>query len=222
MKLLVVEDEAAIANFIKEGLEEEGFDVDVADTGSEGLKLATGNKKYDLLLVDWMLPVLSGIEICKAVRKNDLDTPIIFLTAKDSIEDIVFGLNSGANDYLKKPFSFEELLARIRVLLRSQQRENQTYETGDIVLNISSHSVTKAGQKISLTQKEFALLEYLMSRKGKICRRVQIIEKIWDIHFEKDDSVIDVFINALRRKLDTPNKNSFVETIRGVGYRIND
>lgn len=142
-----------LPTFIKEGLEEEGFDVDVADTGSEGLKLATGIKKYDLLLVDWMLPVLSGIEICKAVRKNDLDTPIIFLTAKDSIEDIVFGLNSGANDYLKKAFSFEELLARIELLLRSQQRENQTYETGDIVLNISSHSVTKSGSKFHLRKK---------------------------------------------------------------------
>ncbi len=222
MKILVVEDELAIANFLKEGLEEEGYMIDVANTGKEGLQLATETNTYDLLLLDWMLPTVSGIEICKAVRKDNIEIPILILTAKDNVEDIVLGLNSGANDYLKKPFSFEELLARIKVLLRPKQSEAQVYEMGDIVLNANNYAVTKAGKKVALTQKEFALLEYLFRKNGKVCRRHRIIEKIWDIHFDKDDSVIDVFINALRRKLDTNGKPSIIETIRGVGYRINN
>jgi len=148
--------------------------------------------------------------------------PIIFLTAKDTVDDTVFALESGANDYLKKPFAFEELLARIRVLLRNKDGEQNIFEKEDINLNTEVHQVTKAGLPVELTQKEFALLEYLLRNKGKVCRRTRIIEKIWDIHFDKDTSVIDVFINSLRKKLDTPGKESFVQTIRGVGYRVNE
>lgn len=223
MRIFLAEDETAIAGFLKEGLEEEGFAVDVAFNGREAHEMAMTNlNEYDIILLDWMMPGMSGIEICRNIRKENKSIPIIFLTAKDTVDDTIFGLEAGANDYLKKPFAFEELLARIKVLLRSKTGEQNTFETGGIVLNTAVHLVTKNGQPVELTQKEFALLEYLLRNKGKVCRRSRIIEKIWDIHFDKDTSVIDVFINALRRKLDTKDSESFIQTIRGVGYRVND
>lgn len=223
MRILVVEDEKSIAGFIKDGLEEDGYAVDVAYNGKEGLEMALQNiDEYDILLLDWMLPGMSGIDICRSVRKENATIPVIFLTAKDTTDDIVFGLESGANDYLKKPFAFDELVARIKVLLRNKEGAHHVFTVSDIILDIESYQVTKDGQPVSLTQKEFALLEYLLRNKGKVCRRTRIIEKIWDIHFDKDDSVIDVFMNALRKKLDMPGENSFVQTIRGVGYRINE
>lgn len=222
MRIFLAEDETAIARFLKEGLEEEGFAVDVAFNGRDALEMAmTSLNEYDIMLLDWMMPGMSGIEICRSIRKENKSIPIIFLTAKDTVDDTVFGLEAGANDYLKKPFAFEELLARIKVLLRSKTGEQNTFETGGIVLNTEAHVVTKYGQAVELTQKEFALLEYLLRNKGKVCRRSRIIEKIWDIHFDKDTSVIDVFINALRKKLDTKDSESFIQTIRGVGYRVN-
>lgn len=223
MRILLVEDETGIAGFIKEGLTEEGFSVDVAANGKQGLEMAMDHlNEYDIFLLDWMLPGISGIEICRHIRKENKTAPVIFLTAKDTVDDTVFGLEAGANDYLKKPFAFEELLARIRVLLRSKTGEQNIFEAGNILMNTEAHFVTKDGQPVELTQKEFALLEYLLRNKGKVCRRTRIIEKIWDIHFEKDTSVIDVFINSLRKKLDTKGKESFIQTIRGVGYRVND
>ncbi|HEY8659933.1 MAG TPA: response regulator transcription factor [Hanamia sp.] len=223
MRILLAEDESAIAGFIKEGLEEEGFAVDVAVNGRLALEMAIDNiDEYDIFLLDWMLPGLSGIDICRSIRKENKTVPVIFLTAKDTVDDTVFALEAGANDYLKKPFAFEELLARIRVLLRNKEGEQIIFEAGDIVLNTEVHMVTKNGQPVELTQKEFALLEYLLRSKGKVCRRTRIIEKIWDIHFDKDTSVIDVFINSLRKKLDAPGKESFIQTIRGVGYRVNN
>ncbi len=223
MRILLVEDEVAIANFISEGLQEEGFSVDVAHNGKVGLNLAQDtSSEYDLILLDWMLPGLSGVEICRAIRNENKEVPIIFLTAKDTVDDVVFGLGSGANDYLRKPFAFDELLARIRVLLRNANDIDHIYSVGDIMMDVMSHRVTKAGEEIKLTQKEFALLEWLLSEKGKICRRTSIIEKIWDIHFDRDTGVIDVYINFLRKKLDTPGQTSFVETIRGIGYRVNE
>ena len=197
--------------------------MDVAGNGRQGLDMAMNNlDEYDIFLLDWMLPGLSGIEICRSIRKENNQVPIIFLTAKDTVDDTVFGLESGANDYLKKPFAFEELLARIRVLLRNKTGEQNIFTAGDILMDTEVHQVTNNGQPVELTQKEFALLEYLLRNKGKVCRRTRIIEKIWDIHFEKDTSVIDVFINALRKKLDSKEKESFIQTIRGVGYRVND
>jgi two-component system copper resistance phosphate regulon response regulator CusR len=223
MRILLAEDESAIAGFIKEGLEEEGFAVDVAGNGRQALTMAMDFiDEYDIYLLDWMLPGISGIEICRSIRKENKTVPIIFLTAKDTVDDTVFALESGANDYLKKPFAFEELLARIRVLLRNKDGEQNIFEKEDINLNTEVHQVTKAGLPVELTQKEFALLEYLLRNKGKVCRRTRIIEKIWDIHFDKDTSVIDVFINSLRKKLDSPGKESFIQTIRGVGYRVNE
>jgi two-component system, OmpR family, copper resistance phosphate regulon response regulator CusR len=223
MRILLVEDEIAISGFLKEGLEEEGFAVDVANNGRQGLEMAMDNlNEYDIILLDWMLPGVSGIEICRNIRVENKIVPIIFLTAKDTLDDTIFGLETGANDYLKKPFAFEELLARIRVLLRNNAGEQNIFKAGHIEMNIDVHQVTKAGKPVQLTQKEFALLEYLLRNIGKVCRRTRIIEKVWDIHFNYDTSVIDVFINALRRKLDDKNEESFVETVRGVGYRIND
>lgn len=223
MRILVVEDEKAIAGFLREGLEEEGYAVDVAYNGKEGLALALAHwTAYDILLLDWMLPGVSGIEICRQVRKETTTLPVIFLTAKDTVDDAVFGLEVGANDYLRKPFAFEELLARIRVLLRPKTGEQSVFEVDGLVLDVSRHEVTKHGVGVLLTQKEFALLEYLLRNKGKVCRRSRILENIWDVHFDKDDSVIDVFINALRKKLDTPGQASFIQTVRGVGYRIED
>ena len=223
MRVLLVEDETAIANFIAEGLEEEGFAVDVAHNGKDGLRLALDNlKEYDLILLDWMLPGVSGIEICRAIRKENQALPVMFLTAKDTVDDVVFGLETGANDYLRKPFAFEELLARMRVLLRNQAGDQLVFRYADIELNVDMHRVTKAGNPVELTQKEFALLELLLRNKGKVCRRTRIIEKVWDIHFDHDTSVIDVYINFLRKKLDTPDRPSFIQTLRGVGYRVND
>lgn len=223
MRLLLVEDEVSIANFIQEGLSEEGFAVDVAYNGKDGLRLALDNlDEYDLLLLDWMVPGMSGIEICRKVRKENQRVPIIFLTAKDSVDDVVFGLETGANDYLRKPFAFDELLARIRVLLRKTTSEQNSFRAGNIEMNVETYQVTKNGLPVELTQKEFALLEYLLRNKGKICRRTRIIEKIWDVNFDRDTSVIDVYINFLRKKLDEPGQPSFLQTIRGVGYRVHN
>lgn len=221
MRILVIEDEPGIANFIKQGLEEESFTVDIAFDGSNGLETALINQ-YDLLLLDWMLPGLSGIEVCRQFRKEDTKTPIIFLTAKDTVQDTVFGLQAGANDYIKKPFAFDELLERIRVQLRPKAGEHEKFTLGNITLDPGTHQVLKDDEEIFLTQKEFALLEFLLRNKGKVCRRTQIIESVWDIHFEYNSGIIDVYINALRNKLDMEEPGPHIKTIRGVGYIAKD
>lgn len=217
MRLLVVEDEIGIANFLKQGLEEESFAVDVCHTGNEGLDLALSGE-YDLLLLDWMLPGKSGMEICTEFRKQFKTTPIIFLTAKDTLQETIFGLQNGANDYIKKPFHFEELLERIRVQLRPKSGETNLLTLGPITLNLSAHTVLKNEEEISLTQKEFALLEMLIRNKGMVCTRTRIIESVWDIHFDYNTGVIDVYINALRKKLQLGDDEQYIQTIRGVGY----
>lgn len=221
MRTLIVEDETSIANFLRYGLEEEGFAVDIVDNGKKGLQLALDNNtEYDIILLDWMLPGMNGIEICRTIRKENKTVPIIFLTAKDTVDDAVFGLESGANDYIRKPFSFEELLARMRVLMRKNEIEVVVFSAADIELNVEKHTVLKKGKPVELTQKEFALFEFLLRNKGKVSRRTRIIEKVWDIHFDYDNSVIDVYINALRKKLDDPGTPSIITTVRGVGYKI--
>jgi len=223
MRILIVEDEASIANFVRDGLEEEGYAVDVADNGKRGLQLALDYlPEYDVILLDWMLPGLSGIEICRNIRKQNKVVPVIFLTAKDTVDDVVFGLETGADDYIRKPFSFEELLARIRVHMRKNETQPVLFSTAGIEMNIEKHTVLKNGEPVELTQKEFALLEYFLRNKGKVCRRTGIIEKVWDIHFDYDTSVIDVYINALRKKLDEPGKPSLITTVRGVGYKVEE
>jgi two-component system copper resistance phosphate regulon response regulator CusR len=217
MRILVVEDEPGISGFLKQGLEEESFAVDIAEDGRKGLDLAlTG--EYDLLLLDWMVPGISGIELCRQFRKENADTPIIFLTAKDTVDEIIFGLQAGGNDYIKKPFNFDELLARIEVQLRSTTNGSETLELGDIVLDPVSHQVFNKDQPISLTKKEFALLQYLLHNKNKVCSRTRIIESVWDIHFQYNTGVIDVFINSIRKKLGIDQKDGPIQTVRGIGY----
>lgn len=216
MRILVIEDEKGIANFLHDGLTEEYFAVDIAYDGKSGLQMALSND-YDLLLVDWMLPGLSGIEIVREIRKVNSAIPVIFLTARDTIDDTIFGLESGANDYIKKPFQFAELLARIKVQLRSRDLENGYLVLGPIKLFPDTHQVFKDDKEVTLTQKEFSLLEYLIRNKGKVCTRTRIIEHVWDIHFNADTSVIDVYINFIRKKLGLEPKE-FIYTLRGVGY----
>lgn len=217
MRILVVEDEPGISNFLKQGLEEESFAVDVADNGKIGLELAlSGN--YDLLLLDWMVPGISGIELTRQFRKDFPQTPIIFLTAKDTLDETIFGLQSGANDYIKKPFHFEELLMRIRVQLRGKVSTEEKLTLGLVEIFPDKHLVLKDGEEVPLTQKEFALLEYLVRNKNKVCRRTRIIESVWGIHFDYNTGVIDVFINSLRKKLQLSRDEDYIQTIRGVGY----
>ncbi len=217
MRILIVEDEPGISNFLKQGLEEESYAVDIAEEGKSGLQLALLGE-YDLLLLDWMVPGMSGIEICRQFRKEFKDTPVIFLTAKDTVDETIFGLQSGANDYIKKPFHFEELLERIKVQLRPKSGEHSVFKLGDITLNTATHQVLKGEEEIGLTQKEFALLEYLIRNKGMVCRRSRIIESVWDIHFEYNTGIIDVYINALRKKLKLTKEENYIQTVRGVGY----
>ncbi|MCL8008347.1 response regulator transcription factor [Gelidibacter japonicus] len=217
MRILIVEDEPGIHNFLKQGLEEESYAVDIAEEGKRGLQLALSGD-YDLLLLDWMVPGISGIEICHQFRKEFKDTPVIFLTAKDTVDETIFGLQSGANDYIKKPFHFEELLERIKVQLRPKSGEHSVFKLGDITLNTATHQVFKSEEEINLTQKEFALLEYLIRNKGIVCRRTRILESVWDIHFEYNTGVIDVYINALRKKLKLGEDENYIQTVRGIGY----
>ncbi len=223
MRILIIEDEPGIALFLKEGLQEESFAVDVANDGPSGLELATVNDgEYDLILLDWMLPGLSGIEVVRQLRKISSQVPVIFLTARDTVQDTVFALEMGANDFIKKPFSFEELLARVRVQLRGKQSENSKIVHRNLVMDLNTHQVFVDSQDVSLTQKEFALLEFLLRNKGKVCTRSRIIEHVWDIHFDYNTSVIDVYINALRKKIDGNTDTNLITTIRGVGYIIKD
>ncbi|MBC6609597.1 response regulator transcription factor [Hymenobacter sp. BT507] len=220
--LLLIEDEPGIARFLRQGLEEEAYTVDVADTGTAGLAQALAGT-HDLLLIDWMLPGLTGLEVCRQLRAQHIPTPVIFLTAKDTVQDTIAGLQAGANDYIKKPFHFEELLERIRVQLRPPANEvAECYSVGSIVLNVTTHQVHKNGEEIALTQKEFALLEYLLRHKDKVCRRQSIIENVWDIHFEYNTGVIDVYINSLRKKLKISKEEDYLQTIRGIGYIARD
>ncbi len=221
MRLLIIEDEPGIAGFLKDGLEEEYFAVDVAYDGKNGLDMALINE-YDLLIVDWMIPALSGIEVCRQVRKAGSTEPILFLTAKDTLEDVVFGLDAGANDYIKKPFEFEELLARIRVQLRDKNRSEDALSAGSLTINPVTHQVFSGSTEITLTPKEFALLEYLVRNKDRVCTRSRIIEHVWDIHFDSDTSVIDVYITFLRRKLEAAGCGNIIQTIRGVGYIVRE
>jgi DNA-binding response OmpR family regulator len=221
MKILIVEDEPGISGFLKKGLEEEGYAIDIAANGNDGLKLAQA-QSYDLLILDWMLPGLSGLEVCSRVREKDKTTPIIFITAKDTIQETIAGLRSGANDYIKKPFHFEELLERIKVQFRNTETEITEYHLGDIAIHKRTHQVFRAGQEVVLTQKEFSLLEYLVKNKGSICTRNQIIEDVWNIKFEYDTGVIDVFMNSLRKKLNLKKEEDYIKTIRGIGYIANE
>jgi two-component system, OmpR family, response regulator ArlR len=219
MKILIVEDEVGISNFLKQGLEEEGYEIGLAFNGFDGLELATNNQ-FDLILLDWMLPKLPGIEVCKAIREKNKTIPILFLTAKDTVQETIEGLKAGANDYIKKPFSFEELLERIKIHFRISDAD-EILILSDIKVDLTKHQIFKDEKEVFLTQREFELLVYLIQNKGKVCTRTQIIEDVWDIHFEYDTGVIDVFMNAIRKKLNLSKEDDCIKTIRGVGYIAN-
>ncbi len=220
MKILIVEDEKGITDFLKQGLEEEGYTITLANNGADGLDLALNNS-FDLILLDWMMPKLSGLEVCIAYRKTNTTTPILFLTAKDTIQETIEGLRAGANDYIKKPFSFDELLERIKIHFRNQN-EDDVVQLNSITIIQSKHQVLINETEVSLTQREYELLLYLIKNKGKVCTRTQIIEDVWNIHFEYDTGVIDVFMNSIRKKLNLSKEDESIKTIRGVGYIAND
>jgi heavy metal response regulator len=218
MRILVIEDEAKIAQFIKRGLKEEGYAVDVANDGEEGHFLLSSND-YDAIILDLMLPKIDGLTLCRTLRKEGNQTPIIMLTAKDTVKDKVKGLDSGADDYLPKPFAFEELLARVRVLLRKKDSRVQTQlRVGNLSLDLLTHKVTRDEREIDLTVKEYALLEYLMRNAGNIVTRTMISEHVWDISFDTFTNVIDVYINYLRNKIDSGFADKMIHTVRGKGY----
>ncbi len=221
MRILVVEDEKKIAGFVKRGLKEEGYAVDVAADGDEGYELASVND-YDLIILDLMLPKCDGVTLCKKLRADKLEAPVIMLTAKTSVQDKVTGLDAGANDYLTKPFAFEELLARMRVLLRKSVQPATRLQVADLVLDLLSHKVTRAGRDIVLSSREFALLDYLMRNAGTVVTRTMISEHVWDIDFDTNTNVIDVYINYLRNKIDADFDKKLIQTIRGRGYMLKE
>jgi DNA-binding response OmpR family regulator len=218
--ILIVEDEEGIVQFLTQGLEEEGYQISSANDGVSGLELFQ-KEKFDLLLLDWMLPKMTGVELCKSIRQLNTKVPIIFLTARDTVQETIEGLKSGANDYIKKPFSFDELVERIKVQLRDKS-EQEILTLGPIEINLQKHQVKVNGNEVSFTQKEFDLLCYLVKNKGNVCSRTQIIQDVWDIHFDYDTGVIDVFMNAIRKKLNLKVEEDYIKTIRGVGYIAND
>lgn len=218
--ILIIEDEPGIYNFLKQGLEEEGFKITLAIDGEQGLKLFESCKP-DMILLDWMVPKVTGIEVCKTIRRKSLSIPVLFLTAKDTVNETIEGLQAGANDYIKKPFSFEELLERIKVHFRSRKEKN-ILSLGNIKLNIDTYEVEVDSSFITFTQREFELLEFLVKNKGSVCKRDEIIDKVWGINFEYDTGVIDVFINSIRKKLKLDKDNGYIKTIRGVGYIANE
>jgi len=222
MRILLVEDEIKIANFIERGLKEENYVVDVASDGEKAMFLAEINP-YDLIILDIMLPGVDGITICRELRKKEISVPILMLTAKDRVRDKVLGLNSGADDYLAKPFDFEELSARIGALLR-RNRDNKTgiLKVADLELDQLRHKVMRAEKQIQLSSKEFALLEYLMLNADHVVTRTMISEHVWHEDFDSFTNVIDVFISFLRNKVDKDFKKPLIHTIHGKGYRIGE
>lgn len=220
MRVLVVEDEKRLAVALQRGLQAEGFVVDVAHDGNRGLWLAVEHD-YDVIVLDIMLPGLNGYRICARLRAAGNETPILMLTAKDGEYDEAEALDTGADDFLSKPFSYVVLVARLRALVRrTGRRLPQTLEFGDLVLDPARRSCTRAGTEIRLTTKEFALLEYLARNAGQVVSKREILEKVWDASYDGDPNVVEVHLSAIRRKIDTPFGRSAVETIRGAGYRL--
>lgn len=221
MRLLLVEDEHKIAGAIKRGLEQESFAVDIEYDGESGLAAAEAGT-YDLIILDRMLPGgMDGVDICASLRKDGDNTPILLLTAKDHIRDRVEGLNSGADDYLVKPFAFEELLARIRALLRRpNEAKGMVMTVGDLSLNTVTFEVSRAGKAIYLSRKEFALLEYLMRTSGQLVSKDMIIEHVWDFDADILPNTVEVYVGYLRTKIDKPFKKPLLHTVRGFGYKL--
>ncbi len=217
MRLLIIEDEKKIADFIRRGLKEEGYAADVALDGEEGFAMAAASD-YDVIILDLMLPKVDGLTVCRNLRASRILTPIIILTAKDKTVDKVQGLDAGAMDYLTKPFAFEELLARIRAQLRQGANVTTRLQVADLSLDLLSHGVKRGDRNITLSAKEFALLEYLMRNVGRVVTRSMIIEHVWDIHFDTATNLVDVYISYLRQKVEEAGRPKLVHTVRGRGY----
>ncbi len=222
MKILLVEDEKKVSSFIKKGLEEEYYTVDAAYDGREGINLALNNL-YDIIILDIMIPIKDGMQVLKEVRKNGINTPVLFLTAKDSVDNKIDALDSGADDYLTKPFSFEEFLARVRALLRRYSDNKSTLlKVGELILDTQTHRVKRGLVEITLTPKEYSILEYLVRNKNRIISRTILTEHVYNYHFDTDTNVIDVYMNKLRNKIDKGFEKQLLYTVRGVGYMIKD
>ncbi|WP_201523023.1 response regulator [Aliarcobacter butzleri] len=221
MKILIIEDDLKIINFLKKGLEEECYIVDFSTNGHEGLYLASINT-YDLILLDIMLPIKDGIEVCKSLRSSNIQTPIIMLTAKDSIEDKIKGLDIGANDYLAKPFSFAELLARIRVQLRITTTTQTKLSIADLELDLLNKTASRANQNIVLTAKEFTLLEYLIKNKNRVLGETTINEALSSFEDSNISNIVNVYIYRLRNKIDKNFENKLIKTVRGIGFKISE
>lgn len=222
MKILIIEDDEKIVNFLKKGLQEESYSVDYSLNGDEGIYLASVNT-YDLILLDIMIPVKDGIEVCKTLREDKINTPIIMLTAKDSIEDKIKGLDMGANDYISKPFSFSELLARIRVQLRNKDNlVSTTLQIADLKLDLLKKTVTRKEDTIILTAKEFSLLEFLIRNQNKVLSETVISESLSNLDDDNLSNIINVYIYRLRNKIDKPYEKKLIKTVRGMGFKISD
>ena len=223
MRILLVEDDKGIVRFVRKGLLENSFSVDVAANGEEGLN-AVLHMKYDLVVLDIMLPKLDGREVLKRIRSMSIQTPVIFLTAKDSEGDIIHGLNLGADDYLTKPFSFNELLARIQAIIRRDKTVvyPSRLQVANLVLESDGHRVFREKTKIELTPREYALLEFFMRHPGEIITRTMISEKVWDVHFDTSTNIIDVHVSHLRNKIDKDFAPKLLHTVKGVGYVLED
>jgi len=223
MKILLVEDDKGIARFVKKGLTENAFLVDSVSDGEGGVQLALQGS-YDLIILDILLPKMDGLEVLKRLRGMSIQTPIVFLTAKDSESDVVLGLNSGADDYLTKPFSFNELLARIHALLRRGKRSSSPSQlrVADLILEVEGHRVFRGKERIDLTPKEYALLEFLMRHPGQIITRTMITEKVWDYHFDTSTNIVEVHVSHLRNKIDKNFEPKLLHTVKGIGYVLEE
>ncbi|MDA0323124.1 MAG: heavy metal response regulator transcription factor [Verrucomicrobia bacterium] len=218
MRVLVVEDHRRVANFIVKGLREESYAVDLADNGQDGFTMAK-TTEYDCVILDLMLPGMSGLEVLRQLREKGVQTPVIVLTARDAVADKIAGLDSGADDYLTKPFAFDELLARMRALMRRRMAVlDVKLQIEDLSVDIVTREVRRGDTLIDLTPKEFALLEYLLRNKDRIMTRTSIIEHVWDMHYDSETNVVDVLIRYLRRKIDDDFSPKLIHTVRGVGY----
>jgi heavy metal response regulator len=219
MRILVVEDERKVASFVRQGLEEEGYAVDVASDGAAAVDLALGGTSYDLVILDVMLPKRDGFAVLRTLREHRMTAPVLMLTARDSVPDKVTGLDQGADDYLTKPFAFEELLARVRVLLRRRSAQRApVLQLADLRLDPATRRVTRGNREISLTAREYALLEYFLRNAGRVLTRPMLAEHVWGIDFDPESNVIDVYVGYLRRKVDLPSETRLLQTSRGAGY----
>jgi len=223
MRILIIEDEQRVWQFLKKGFEAESISVDVATDGERGLSMARG-ESYDAIILDIMLPKKDGMQVVKELRQTAVTTPVLILSAQGELDDRVKGLNLGADDYLPKPFSFTEVLARVRAIVRRSSTDvhSSTLTVGDLQLDLMSRRVERGGREVSLTAKEFELLEYFMRNKGRVLSRVILMERIWDMNFDSETNVVDVLVNRLRRKVDDDFPSKLIHTVRGAGYVLKE